>query len=103
MVRSDLKKAGYSQEEEYFFNLNKELIEKNREEASQAKENADRPDNWMKCPKCGGQMEEIDLAGIDIDKCQDCQGVYFDNGELDILLQSKERGGFLGLLKKFVT
>lgn len=47
-------------------------------------------------------MEEIDLAGIDIDKCQDCQGVYFDNGELDILLQSKERGGFLGLLKKFV-
>ncbi len=47
-------------------------------------------------------MEEIDLAGIDIDKCQGCQGIYFDTGELDILLQSRDRGGFLGLLKKFV-
>ena len=102
MDKGDLKKVGYSQEEEYFYKLNKELIEKNREKASQAKAEDDRPDSWMKCPKCGGQMEEIDLAGIAIDKCQSCQGIYFDNGELDILLQSKERGGFLGLLKKFV-
>jgi hypothetical protein len=100
--RSNIEKAGYSQEEEYFYKLNQELIERNRAKASQAKETDDRPDSWMKCPKCGGQMEEIDLAGIDIDKCQDCQGVYFDNGELDILLKSKERGGFLGLLQKFV-
>jgi len=45
VVKRDLKKAGYSQEEEYFYNLNKELIEKNREKASQAKADADRPDN----------------------------------------------------------
>jgi hypothetical protein len=100
--KGDFKKIGYSQEEEYFYKQNKELIERNREKASQEKAIDDRPDSWMKCPKCGGQMEEIDLAGIDIDKCQGCQGIYFDNGELDILLQSRDRGGFLGLLKKFV-
>jgi DnaJ-class molecular chaperone len=101
--KGDLKKVGYSKEEEYFYTLNKELIEKNREKASQAKAAEGHPDSWMKCPKCGGQMEEIDLAGIAIDKCQSCQGIYFDNGELDILLQSRERDGFLELLKKFVA
>ena len=102
MVKGDMKKMGYSKEEEYFYKLNKELIEKNREKAAQAKADADRPASWMKCPKCGGDMEEIDLAGIDIDKCQGCQGIFFDNGELDILMQSKENDGFFGLLKRFI-
>lgn len=102
MDKGDLKRAGYSQEEEYFYNLNKELIEKKRARAESDPAGETRPDNWMQCPKCGGPMDEVDLAGIDIDKCQDCKGIFFDHGELDVLLQSKERGGFLGLLKRFV-
>jgi len=56
--------------------------------------------NWMKCPKCGDHMEEIELMRIKVDKCVQCQGIYFDNGELQILLESQEPKGFLGMLRK---
>ena len=50
----------------------------------------------MKCPKCGMQLEEITVAGICIDKCFSCDGLWLDQGELD-LIRSKE-GGFMGRL-----
>jgi Zn-finger nucleic acid-binding protein len=45
-------------------------------------------------------MEEIKYLGILLDRCSECHGVYFDKGELDILLESKEQKGFLDGLKK---
>jgi len=94
---------GYSQEEEFFHKTNKELIDKKRQElntqqSSQSSEN--RTPHWMKCPKCGNEMKEIDLAGIKLDQCVSCQGIYFDSGELEILMDSKEPKGFLGAMKR---
>ena len=93
----------YDQEEAYFYKLNKELLERKRSELD-AKKNemsvcSNNP-NWMKCPKCGNQMEEIELIRIKVDKCVQCHGIYFDNGELQILLESQEPKGFLGMLRK---
>ena len=93
----------YNQEEAYFYKLNKELLERKRSELD-AKKNeksaqSNNP-NWMKCPKCGDDMEEIELMRIKVDKCLQCQGIYFDNGELQILLESQEPKGFLGMLRK---
>ncbi len=93
----------YNQEEAYFYKLNKELIERKRSELDAKKiETTDQSNNpnWMKCPKCGDQMEEIELTRIKVDKCVQCQGIYFDNGELQILLESQEPKGFLGMLRK---
>ena len=93
----------YSQEEEYFYKLNKDLLERKRSELDAKKnEKSDQSNipNWMKCPKCGGQMAEIELARIKVDKCNQCQGIYFDNGELQILLEIQEPKGFLGMLRK---
>ncbi|OFZ12042.1 MAG: hypothetical protein A2Z20_07355 [Bdellovibrionales bacterium RBG_16_40_8] len=93
----------YSQEEAYFYKINKELLERKRSELD-AKKNeksaqANNP-NWMMCPKCGDDMEEIELMRIKVDKCVQCQGIYFNNGELQILLESQEPKGFLGMLRK---
>ena len=93
----------YNNEEAYFYKLNKDLLERKRKELD-AKKNetaiqTNNP-NWMKCPKCGDQMEEIELSRIKVDKCVHCQGLYFDNGELQILLESQEPKGFLGMLRK---
>ena len=92
-----------AQEDAYFYKINKELLERMRKEQD-AKKNAEAKvvtnPHWMKCPKCGDNMEEIELMRIKVDKCVKCSGVYFDDGELDILLESKEPKGFLGLLKK---
>lgn len=42
--------------------------------------------HWMRCPKCGSVMKEVDYQGVKIDQCQSCHGVFFDAGELDLLL-----------------
>lgn len=104
MVEEDLKKTGYNKEEEYFYKLNKQLIEKKRKDLdaqrAEQQRQAQVSQHWMKCPKCGYQMKEIDLQGIKVDQCTQCSGIYFDRGELELLFESQEPKGFLGGLKK---
>ncbi len=98
---SDLQEKGYNKEEEYFYKQNKELIEKRRRELDakrKAQEQHAHP-HWMKCPKCGADMLEIERQGIKIDQCGKCGGIYFDRGELELLVEAKEQKGFLGSLK----
>jgi Zn-finger nucleic acid-binding protein len=45
-------------------------------------------------------MAEIDLKGIKVDRCGSCEGVYFDQGELDLLLQAQEPHGFLANMRR---
>ena len=102
MMTDDLRK-GYSNEEEYFYRANKELIDRKRRELDSDREKlaaqAKTP-HWMKCPKCGADMGEIELSGIKVDKCSACQGIYFDHGELETIIESKSPNGFLTTLKK---
>ncbi|MFH2133315.1 MAG: zf-TFIIB domain-containing protein [bacterium] len=39
--------------------------------------------HYMKCPKCGSKLIEINYKGIAIDECSECLGVWLDNGELE--------------------
>ena len=48
----------------------------------------------MKCPKCGMQLEEIVFGDVRIDKCFSCEGLWLDQGELEVI-QQKE-GSFMG-------
>ena len=37
----------------------------------------------MKCPKCHKvEMEKETFAGVEIDRCQVCKGIFLDKGEL---------------------
>ncbi len=40
----------------------------------------------MKCPKCSGNLKAVIANGIEIDQCDNCNGIWFDVGELDWLL-----------------
>ncbi|HEX9842067.1 MAG TPA: zf-TFIIB domain-containing protein [bacterium] len=104
MAMDDISRSGYSKEEEYFYKRNQALIERKRKELdaerSAAEAAAAKGPHWMHCPKCGGAMSEVDLAHIKVDKCEGCQGVFFDHGELEILLESQEPQGFLTGLKR---
>ncbi len=94
-------KFGKKAREDSWFDANeKEVIrlakEKKRkeEEKKRASQKAEelatlKKLHWMKCPKCGHDMKEIEYSGIQIDECTLCGGVYFDLGELDSLLQSE--------------
>lgn len=106
-MAEELKEHGYDKEEEYFYKKNRELLERMRKKLDSDRarqESASRQNaHWMKCPKCGTDLEEIELLGIKVDQCGQCQGIYFDKGELELLLQTQESKGFLDRLKKLFT
>ena len=45
-----------------------------------------RERKYMKCPKCGMRLNEIEYKDGKIDKCTTCDGVWLDAGELEVLL-----------------
>jgi Zn-finger nucleic acid-binding protein len=40
----------------------------------------------LRCPKCGKNFVEEQYEGITIDRCTGCDGIYFDAGEVELLL-----------------
>jgi uncharacterized protein len=106
-MAEELKDHGYNKEEEYFFKRNRELLDKMRTKLDTKRADlhskAGQEAHWMKCPKCGEGLEEIDLLGIKVDQCSSCQGLYFDKGELELLLESEGSKGFLDSLKRLFT
>ena len=92
-MRDDLKKEGYSKEDEYFHRKDQELIAQLREkaEAARAKTEAEnqKKEYWMRCPKCGTALTEEHYGNVVVDRCKSCNGMYFDSGELEILLKAK--------------
>jgi hypothetical protein len=102
MVDERLKPEGYDKEEEYFYRKNKELIEQTRKKldadrAAAAQQGQGKP-YWMVCPKCGAPLTEVDLAGVKVDQCGGCDGLFFDKGEVELLAQGKQPKGFSAAL-----
>ena len=56
---------------------------------------------YMRCPKCGGQLEEIMFRGIGIDHCTSCDGVWLDSGELEKLAGSDDQNIIADILGFF--
>ena len=91
-------------EEEYFARLETERRRKAAEERdkqiiAEEREQA-RALHFMKCPKCGMQLEEIAFSDVRIDKCFNCEGLWLDRGELD-LLKTKGTGVIATLFNIF--
>lgn len=61
----------------------------------EGREHEEKVSNWMKCPKCGEELEEICFADVVIDKCKGCRGIYLDDGELELLLEGRKAKGFI--------
>jgi uncharacterized protein with PIN domain len=90
-------------EEEYFA---RQTIERKRREAeaaqaSMAVEEKQRVKDvhFMRCPKCGQPLYEIDYKGVKIDRCPGCSGVWLDAGELEQVSQQGLLGGMMKLFK----
>lgn len=44
----------------------------------------------MKCPRCNEELRTVTVAGVAVDVCDKCEGVWFDQGELQSLLEKAE-------------
>ena len=45
----------------------------------------------MTCPSCGGELLELERAGVRVDACRRCRGVWLDRGELDRVVEHERR------------
>jgi uncharacterized protein len=92
---SDLDKPSRA-EDEYFARQELERRKKwaAEQSAKMAGEEKDRikKEHWMKCPKCGMDLAEIELHGVKVDQCAHCGGIYLDAGELDQLAKQEDAG-----------
>lgn len=95
-----LLKKRMTHEDSYFAERDKELMEKHKKEAEKKKLEERRKLHYMKCPKCGGDLQEIEFKDIMIDRCNECSGVWLDKGELETLLR-KEATFVKSLFKSF--
>ncbi len=105
MAREEVVPSGYDEEERYFHEQDVELIKKKRDELDAARQQQEREArklaHWMKCPKCGADLQEIEMDQVRVDKCPDCQGIFFDKGELELVIEG-HKGGFLPRLRKLL-
>ncbi len=93
-------------EEEYF--AREEAARREREATARAQKMAveEREQlkvlHYMKCPKCGFDLNETTFRGITIDKCYNCGGVWFDDKELEAVA-GHEHNVFQNIVKLFKT
>ena len=75
------------QEDEYFARLEletrKKMEEKKHKQLVEEERKRLRELHYMRCPKCGMELSEIEYKGIKIDKCFHCDGVWLDAGEME--------------------
>ncbi|MCB0278814.1 MAG: zf-TFIIB domain-containing protein [Calditrichaeota bacterium] len=76
-------------EEEYF--KREEFERKQKREAEKSEKLATEEKkrlkdlHYMRCPKCGMELIEIDYKGLNVDKCSNCSGIWLDAGELEMV------------------
>ena len=89
-------------EDEYFAKREAEILKANREAAGRKAKDSERSSHHMKCPKCGADLTTEEYHGIQVDRCHECLGVWFDAGEAESLLKKESTGGLGGILASLV-
>ncbi len=84
-----------TREEAHFYKVEQELLARLRKQADEVRHEQERRHrqqlHWMKCPKCGHDLKEIEMGPVFVDKCTGCAGIYLDAGEMEILLAGEQR------------
>jgi hypothetical protein len=82
-------------EEEYFirmeFEKRRKVEEEKQRKLAEEEKKKLRDLHYMKCPKCGMELIEIDYKGIKVDKCSSCEGIWLDAGELESISKLQKR------------
>ena len=90
--------------EEYFYKKDRALIRQLRETADRKRREQEvqqrKAWHWMKCPKCGSALQETDRGCVKVDRCGECHGIFFDDGELEIFTRMLKKTDFLTRLSK---
>ncbi len=84
------------QEDEYFarmeFERKKKVEEEKHKKLGDEEKRKLKDLHYMRCPKCGMELIEIDYKGIKIDECSECEGIWLDAGELETVSKLEKTG-----------
>ena len=76
-------------EEEYFAQIEFEKLRKieleKQKNLAESEKKRLKELHFMRCPKCGMELLEIDYRSIKVDKCSGCEGIWLDAGELEAI------------------
>ena len=85
-----------SPEEEYFQKENLRKVKQLRERAAREVKEGDpqrlKEMHWMRCPKCGMALAELEFRGVKVDSCLACGGMFLDKGEIEKAMSFKDPG-----------
>jgi len=90
-------------EEEYFarmeFERRKKAEEESRKKMAESERKRLKELHFMRCPKCGSELIEVDYKTLKVDRCSSCDGVWLDAGELEsaMKLEKSVLSRFLGM------
>src|SRR5439155_4840007 len=89
-----LRQKEKADEDRFFAERDKALLEKLRREQSATSAPAD-----PLCPKDGSRLTTAEYHGVTVERCPSCQGMWLDAGELE-KIATRERDSWLG--RRFV-
>ena len=88
-------KASKTREDEYFARQEFERQKKIADEHAAKLKNKEREElkriHWMRCPKDGMELAEIEHMGVRVEKCTHCGGIFLDAGELERLFEANRQ------------
>ena len=78
-------------EDSYFAVQEHELIEQMKSEHQQV-EAAKRAALMASCPKCSGKFRQYTVKGFVVERCESCEGIWLNKGELAEILRRQAAG-----------
>ena len=78
-------------EDGYFAVKEHELVEDMKAEFRKV-EATRREAQMATCPKCSGKLEQCTVRGSVIERCENCEGIWLDKGELAEILRRQAAG-----------
>lgn len=93
-------------EEEYFarkeFEKKRKIEQEKHRKLNEEEKKRLQELHYMRCPKCGMELIEIEYKGIMIDECSECEGIWLDAGELEVVSKMEKKGldKLFGVFKK---
>ncbi|MGB8510660.1 MAG: zf-TFIIB domain-containing protein [Pyrinomonadaceae bacterium] len=80
-------------EEEYFRRRDRESLRKLREALHDEARERGEAASTMACPRCDGMLHEETYDDVHIDRCNSCNGIWLDAGELEQIIKQENPTG----------
>ncbi len=85
-----LQQKERAEESHYFAERDRELISKLKGQREAEHDATVRELALNRCPRCGVRLTTRLIEEVEIDECDQCQGMWLDKGELEAM--SKQKG-----------